>query len=46
MDVLLFLALVLFAAGTIVSAIQKSWTQALLFAGLAVWVLAETGLLT
>lgn len=44
MDVLLLLALVAFLAGGVVAAIQRSWVHVLLFAGLFLVVLAQTGL--
>jgi thiol:disulfide interchange protein len=45
MDILLFLALVAFAAAAVVAAIQKSWVLALMCAGLTLLALAQTGLL-
>jgi hypothetical protein len=45
MDILLILALILFAAGAVVAAIQKSWLMVLLMAGLALVTLAQTGLI-
>lgn len=45
MDVLLLLALVAILSGGVVAAIQKAWPLALLCLGLALTVIAETGLL-
>ncbi|MFI6484627.1 hypothetical protein ACIBH1_42370 [Nonomuraea sp. NPDC050663] len=44
MDILLMLALIAFAAGGVVAAIQKSWLHLLLFVGLFLVTLSESGL--
>lgn len=45
MNVLLILALVAFLSGAVVAAIQKGWVLVLLCLGLALVVLAQTGLI-
>ncbi|MFG1963107.1 hypothetical protein [Nonomuraea sp. NPDC049028] len=45
MDILFLLAVVVFAAGAIVAAIQKSWLHVLLFVGLTLVALAQTNLI-
>ncbi|MET9339261.1 hypothetical protein [Nonomuraea sp. NPDC003804] len=45
MDVLLLLAIIAFAAGGIVAAIQKAWVLVLVCAGLCLLTLAQTGLI-
>jgi hypothetical protein len=45
MDVLLLLALVAFLSAAVVAGIQRAWVEALIAAGLFLYVLAETGLI-